>query len=211
MEKNQREFIINELMIPGFIEKHNHELFLEELEESGRSELKVRLLSEENLCIANADKKKTDMLFFQTDKIKSMYKRVDHIIFEHHNSDRWRLHLIEMKGSVGEGKWIEIKGKFRASYLLSQAIAGMLELDISETFMYTTFERVQFNPSETMPTARRTRTGKPVIKMEDEWNGKDFGLNMGGRVPFIHRPIQMMRNEEGILVGNLMEGSFVSE
>jgi hypothetical protein len=45
--------------------------------------------------------------------------------------------LIEMKGSVGEEKWAEIKGKFRASYLVAQALAGMLELDIAEAAMYT--------------------------------------------------------------------------
>ena len=45
--------------------------------------------------------------------------------------------MIEMKGSVGEEKWAEIKGKFRASYLVAQALAGMLELDIAEATMYT--------------------------------------------------------------------------
>lgn len=44
--------------------------------------------------------------------------------------NQWKLHLIEMKGSVGEEKWVEFKGKFRASYLVAQALAGMLELDI---------------------------------------------------------------------------------
>ncbi len=165
--------------------------------------MKISLLSEDNLCIANVDRKKTDILFFQHDKIKSMYKRVDHIIFEHQKDDKWKLHLIEMKGSVGEGKWIEIKGKFRASYLLSQAIAGMLELEISEAIMYTTFERVKFGKLETMPAARRPGTGRPVVKMEQEWRGRNFGLNLGDRVPFLHLPIQMIRDQEGILVGDL--------
>ena len=66
-----------------------------------------------------------------------MYKRVDHLIFERQNGNQWKLYLIEMKGSVGEEKWVEIKGKFRASYLVAQALAGMLELDIAEATMYT--------------------------------------------------------------------------
>jgi hypothetical protein len=211
MKKDQREFIIKELMMPDFIENCSHKMLLEEREESGRSELNVRLLSGENLCIANADKKKTDIHFFQNEKIKSMYKRVDHIIFEHEDSGRWKLHLIEMKGSVGEGKWIEIKGKFRASYLLSKAVSGMLELDISETLMYTTFEKVQFHPPDTMPAARRTRPGKAMVKMEHEWNSKNFGLNFGERVLFKHIPIQMIRNKEGILTGNLIEAGSALE
>jgi hypothetical protein len=42
--------------------------------------VKVEASSAEfNLCIANMDKKKTDFLFFQEGKTKSMYKRVDHL------------------------------------------------------------------------------------------------------------------------------------
>lgn len=145
-------------------------------------------------------------LIFQTIKMKSMYKRVDHMIFERQCEDKWKLHLIEMKGSVGERKWDEIKGKFRASYLVAQAIAGMLEVKITETVMYTTFEKVQFAPSDTMPSARRVRSGETLVRMKDEWAGARFGLNFGERTPFIHKAIQMTRNEEGILAGDLMEG-----
>ena len=168
--------------------------------------MKVKLASEDNLCIANVDKKKTDFQFLQTIKMKSMYKRVDHMIFERQCEDKWKLHLIEMKGSVGERKWDEIKGKFRASYLVAQAIAGMLEVKITETVMYTTFEKVQFAPSDTMPSARRVRSGETLVRMKDEWAGARFGLNFGERTPFIHKAIQMTRNEEGILAGDLMEG-----
>lgn len=40
-----------------------------------------------------------------------------------------------MKGSVRSGKWVEVKGKFRASYLLSQALVGILKIEISNTIM----------------------------------------------------------------------------
>ena len=43
MEKNRRRFIIHELMKPGFITEENQEIVLIESEESGKSELKVRL------------------------------------------------------------------------------------------------------------------------------------------------------------------------
>lgn len=205
MRTDTREFIINELIRPGFIEHKKHEIILEELEDTGRSELKVWLISEDNLCIANVDKKKTDIHFFQKEAIKSLYKRVDHIIFEHQSQDKWKLHLIEMKGSVGERKWSEIKGKFRASYLAAQAIAGILGLQISETVMYTTFEKVQFAHPDTMPSARRTGTGRVLVKMEDEWNGKRFGLNFGKHLPFVHVPVRMTRDEAGILIGSLTE------
>lgn len=172
MEKNRRRFIIHELMKPGFITEENQEIVLIESEESGKSELKVRLALSDNLCISNVDKKNTELQFFQNDQGKSMNKRVDHIIFEHQWDDIWKLYLIEMKSSVGTKKWHEIKGKFRVSYLLSHAVAGMLELKISETRMYTTFERVRFLPSETIPTARRVKPGVQLVRMEEEWSGQ---------------------------------------
>ena len=143
----------------------------------------------------------THMHFFQDNKQKSMYKRVDHIIFEQISDDKWKLHLIEMKTSVGGDKWIEIKGKFRASYLLAQGIAAMLEMQIEETYMYTTYENVHFSLAETMPSARRLPLGGKLIKPQDEWNGNEFALNFGKRFKFIHKPIHMERNAEGILMG----------
>lgn len=205
MGEDKRKFIIEHLMKPGFITWEGQEMILEENEESGRTKLAVKLWSKHNLCIANVDKKNTVLLFFREDEASSMRKRVDHMIFEHQQDNRWKLHLIEMKGSVGEKKWKDIKGKFRASYLLGRAIAGMLDLELSEAVMYTTFDKVQFTPLETMPSARRTRSGRTLVRMEEEWEGKRFGLNFGERVSFMHVPVPMRRNEEGILIGNLVE------
>lgn len=202
MEKSTRDYIIKELFTPGFIEYQQGEILLEETEESGKSELRVQLKSDENLCITNVDKKHTNLLFFQ--EHKSLDKRVDHMIFERQKEDLWKLYLIEMKSSVGANKWIEVKGKFRASYLLAQAIAGMLELTITETVMYTTFEKVKFRPLDTTPTARRVRSGQSLIPMEAEWKGEKFGLNFGTRISFRHVPL-LMYKQEGCLKGVLAE------
>ena len=203
MGNTKREFIIKDLMVQDFIVQEGREVLLAETDETGRSELLVKLASDDNLCIANMDKKKTDLLFFQEGKTKSMYKRVDHLIFERQQGNQWKLHLIEMKGSVSQEKWVEIKGKFRASYLVAQALAGMLEMDISETTMYTTYERVEFAHSDTMPTARHGRLGIPQVRMEEEWKGTRFGLNFGERISFDHVPVKMERDKGGMLAGQL--------
>lgn len=197
----KREFIMNELMVPGFIESMTAGGMLEETEETGKSELIFELPGQGNLWIKNVDKKKTDILYFKTGSTLSMFKRVDHIVFEHLEENIWRLHLIEMKSGVDADKWIEIKGKFRASYLVAQGIAAMLEMDIAETCMYTTYERVKFVHSSTMPSSRRVRTGTRMIRPEEEWNGGRFGLNYGERMGFKHYPIQMTRDVRGVLVG----------
>ena len=141
------------------------------------------------------------MLFFKNEKAKSMFKRVDHIVFEQLENNSWKLHLIEMKSSVGNEKWTDIKGKFRASYLLAQGIAAMLEMCITETCMYTTYEKANFSLSGTMPTARRLPLGEKLVRPEEEWSGDKFELNFGSRISFRHTPIQMKRSEQDVLVG----------
>lgn len=199
--QDKRRFVIDQLMVEDFAEWENAEIHLEETEETGKSSLVFRLTSKENITIKNVDMKNTQMQFFQDQSSKSMYKRVDHIVFEQLQNDKWKLHLIEMKSSVSNKKWVDIKGKFRASYLLAQGIAAMLEICIVETCMYTTYEKVSFSLEDTMPTARRLPLGGTLVKPEEEWNGNRFGLNFGTRISFRHIPVQMQRSVKGILVG----------
>lgn len=174
---------------------------MEETEDTGKSILELQFSSSKNLSIKNVDKKNTQMNFFVSNKKESMYKRVDHIIFECLDNNNWKVHLVEMKSSVGNDKWIDVKGKFRASYLLVQGIAAMLEMNLAKTYMYTSFEKTCFNLPETIPVARHLQIGRRHIRPQDEWNGGKFTLNFGNNIPFIHIPIQMKRNDKGILTG----------
>lgn len=201
MNEKKRKFIIDELMIKDFIEHSTNVIQLEEKEDTGKSELNFQVMSNKNLIIKNVDKKHTEIYFFQNTKEKSMFKRVDHIIFENLSDNDWKIHLIEMKTSVGNEKWNEVKGKFRSSYLLAQSIAAMLEMNILETYMYTTYEKVHLSLSETMPSARRLLLGEKLVNPQKEWDGNEFGLNFGIRMNFIHIPIQMQRDEKNVLIG----------
>lgn len=49
MLKNKREFIINDLMVSGFIKHENQEIFLVENEETGKSEL--MLMKKRQSCL----------------------------------------------------------------------------------------------------------------------------------------------------------------
>lgn len=197
----KRNYIINELLVDNFIEHESKIIELEETEDSGKSLLEIQLEEEDNLSIKNIDTKNTQMQYFKTDRALSMYKRVDHIIFEHISENDWKVHLIEMKSSVGRKKWSEIKGKFRASYLWVQGIAAMLDMNIVSIQMYTTYEKVQLTASDTMPSERRLQLGEHYVKPQEEWDGDKFTLNLGTRMSFEHKPIQMVRDEEDVLVG----------
>lgn len=66
--EDKREYIINELMETGFIVHKRNEIVLLETEESGASELKIHLNSDDNLWIENADRQITNLLFFKKAK-----------------------------------------------------------------------------------------------------------------------------------------------
>lgn len=47
---------------------------------------------------------------------------------------------------------------------------------------------------------RKPHLGKKAIKPENEWSGKEFGLNIGDRLTFNHKPLEMKRDRDGILI-----------
>jgi len=199
----KRMFIINELIMPDFFSLEDDSVVLHEFEESGKSELVLKLKSEHSLCIKNIDKKHTELHFFDKSSKKSMYKRVDHIIFENIADNDWIVHLIEMKSSVGAAKWYDIKGKFRASYLFSKGLAAMLEMDIKDYYFYTSYEKADLNLPETMPMARRVPVGMAPVRPQEEWDGNKFFLNLGERIFFRHIPVQMTKTSDMVLTGEI--------
>ena len=59
--------------------------------------LEIQVNTDGNLSIKNVDMKNTHMHYFKNDKILSMNKRVDHIIFEHVSENEWKLHDLCLK------------------------------------------------------------------------------------------------------------------
>lgn len=197
--KETTKFIIDKFLSENFFEKVERSYKLVEDEESGKSELIWECNNENNKCISNFDKKKTDLLFFKRDKKLHLFKRVDHVVFELNEKQRWNVHLIEMKSGVDGDNWTRIKGKFRVSYLTIKAIAAILDLEIEQFYFYTTYEQVSLVNKKEDTITRKKHLGKEAIKPEDEWNGSKFGLEIGERLRFLHKPIPMVK-VGGILV-----------
>ncbi len=87
----KRKYIIENLFVDNFVESESRAIYLEEKEDSGRSLLEMQLNTDGNLSIKNVDMKNTHMHYFKNDKILSMNKRVDHIIFEYVSENDWKL------------------------------------------------------------------------------------------------------------------------
>ena len=197
--------------IDNFIMEHyfldmQHNYHLKEEKDSGKSDLDVTIKSD-NLCIYNFDDKKK-CNFLRPDKKRGMQKSVDHILFEQVD-DGWRLHLIEMKSSVGYNTWLEsIKPKVRTSYLTSLAIADFLGIKITDIVAYTTSDEEKFsaNSNKTNPRAFVPPLGKKARDpVKDEWEKDQLLLELGEEFKIVHKRIKMNKDEKtGVLLGNLV-------
>ena len=194
-------FIMDEYFLP--MQKIYH---LKEEKDSGKSDLNVSI-EKSNLCIYDFDNKKK-CNFLRGDKKIGMQKSVDHILFE--NCDFfWRLHLIEMKSSVGYKTWREsIKPKVRTSYFTALAIADFLGIKIADVIAYTTSEEEKFLASDSgaNPRAVIPPLGEPARDpVADEWRKDQMFLNIGEEMKIPHKKIHMIRNKAtGVLEGELV-------
>ena len=203
MNEEYRKYIIDKLFVDNFFEQNpDGEYELEETDPGGETCLHFKVSGKKSMAIKNLDKKNTGFLFLRDEKSLSLKKRADHMIFEQIGDNQWLVHLIEMKSSISsQEKWLEIKGKFRASYLFVLAAAAILHMDISEIRMYTTYEKVSLDVLPENPVFRRMRTGSVPAIPQKEWNGESFGLRFGDacRLNFRHILIRAERNEKKYL------------
>ncbi len=198
------QHIRDHFFVEGFWTKNEEGSFvLSERDKGGESQLFFRVHGQDNLAICNVDKKDTQLNFFIDTKTEGLKKRVDHIVLEKRGEDEWVAHLIEMKSHIpAADKWYDVKAKFRASYLLVQALCAIMHIHLIQIYMYTTYEKINLEYEPENMIARRTRTGLQPLTPKDEWDGGKFTLKFGDcLLPFIHIPIHMTKNENKILVG----------
>jgi hypothetical protein len=201
--KSRIKFAIDNFIIDNYFLPMKNIYELKETADSGKSVLKVNI-ENENICIEDYDNK-PKCVFTREDKKYCMRKSVDHVLLLNDN-DNWILHLIEMKSSLGNRTWIEVKGKFRASYLNMKALCEFLGISLSSVCTYTTFEKESFNTIQNLadPKTILPMLGEKAIDpKKDEWDKNIVTLNFGEGISFPHKSVKMTRNPNGELVGEL--------
>ena len=205
MYNKRIRFALDCFIMPGYFLDMAHTYHLKEEADSGKSDLEVTVNCE-NLCIYDFDHKRK-CNFLRDDGRSGMQKSVDHILFEN-SAGNWKLHLFEMKSSVGYQTWQgSVKPKIRTSYLTSLAIAEFLGIKISETLAYTTYETDRFSEEE---IGANPKTVLPALgwaahdALRDEWQKDQIFLNLGEEIMIPHKKIHMTKNEDtGVLEGSL--------
>lgn len=199
---NQRvEFALDNFLEAGYFEPEADRYLLEEKKESGRSFLTVDIKGE-HLCIRDYDNKHK-CIFVKPEEKYGMKKSVDHVIIEL-NDTKAIVHLIEMKSSISDSTWRDIKKKTRASYLNLQALAVYLGITIEEFRLYLTYER------RTQDDIKKTKNlmahmpllGEQAVSCQEQWEHQFVQIKIDKFIKIPHKPIKMTRQPKG-LVGAL--------
>ena len=197
------QFAIDKFLKDNFFENKSNIYNLKENKQSGKSDLTLSVKGE-NLYINDFDNK-GKCKFLKEEKEFGMNKSVDHIILQK-VGDIWTAHLFEMKTSVGNRTWLEIKQKVRTCYMTIKAVAVFLGIEINDVCVYTTYEFDKFSdyPKETTNTKLYTPLlGKKMPNCKEEWDNNFIKLNFGIELKLKHKPIKMIKSTDGTtLIGN---------
>ena len=171
--------------------------------ESGKSLLKVNVEGE-NICVEGYDGKRR-CNFLRPESKFGMHKCIDHFILKN-DCDYWDLYMIEMKSSVGNPKWLDIKAKMRSSLLNIKALCEFLGIKINKIYTYTTYERECFETVEntTNPKSLISPLGEKATNFKlDEWDKDVIKFKIDEIVTLPHTSIKMERDEKIGLYGTL--------
>lgn len=205
MYSKRIQFAIENFIMEEYFLPINSVYYLKEEKDSGKSDLHVTI-NNTNLCIYDFDNKKK-CNFLRPDGKLGMQKSVDHILFEEY-SNKWRVHLIEMKSGVGNKTWLEsIKPKVRTSYLTALSIADFLGIQIADVIAYTTYEDERFQGTQNDANPKVMFPALGVVArhpFNDEWNKDCMYINLGEEKKIQHKKIKMVKNvSTGVLEGAL--------
>lgn len=173
---------------------------LEEFKENGKSRLTVNIGSANNICVKNYDNKNR-CCFLRKEKKYGMCKCIDHFIIICQN-DKWNLYMFEMKTSIGSKSWMDIKEKYRASYLNILALCIFLNIHIDAVYACTTFNKTKFYSAESNPDISSLKiplgySPSELKTSEEEWNADTVKINLGYKtISFIHKKIQMKKDDD---------------
>lgn len=201
------QYALDNFIEEGYFESMQSSYLLEEYAKDGRSKLNVHI-SGDNLCLRDFDSKRR-CAFVNTDKEYGFGRSSDHVIFQN-SREGWVMHLIEMKTSVGNGTWQDIKLKTRSSYLHCMALAEFLGIKFVDIKVYTTYEYLKFGD---IKNTKNIAIHKPLIGLrlpnykKEEWDSKRIMIRLGNNDEnikiFAHEGIEMKRNNNNFLEGDL--------
>lgn len=173
----------------------------------GKAYLIFYVGTDNNLCVTNCDKLPLWSILREVGEL-TIRKCVDHFVLRK-NSDRWELHMIEMKRTISRNNWYNVKEKIRASYFTIKALSVFLGISFrdEDIFVYTVYGYEKMSSMDT-GTSIRQPTGERLINHVDEWKSGHISVKLvdfngeENPVKFSHTPIKLNETEGGELSGS---------
>lgn len=188
-----------EILDKNLISVSSKELLLEEINKSGKTELKINI---NNPCI----------LFKKLEEYKLGYFNsfcpncADYIFFEYcKDYDTWKLHIVELKKTVRIKEWKKIKEQFKGAILNSLALAGYLGVHIewNNILLYTGLRNDKINNSNDVYSIRVPSLGNMPNNLEIiSWNNKKIKIKLFKTFTCEHKKI-FLDKETGKGIYNL--------
>lgn len=159
---------------------------LREKRKEGEADL---VLSLKNPCILfqKLEEKKLD--YFKNKKC------ADFILYEQ-KQEIWRIHIFELKRSIGEKAWEIMKMQFCGAMQNALAIAGFLNIpvDMDHITVYSAYRNDKINDTAN-PARLRLQMHQRIQPQEHsdhlDWNNQRVKLDFLGKETFLHCKIQL--------------------
>lgn len=152
----------------------------------GEADLTVSLLAP---CILFCDLEHKKLQYFKNKHC------ADYVIFEFVTSG-WRIHIFELKRSVGVDEWKTIKNQFAGALQNALALAGVLgiQTDIRELALYTVYRNDKLNDAANPGKLRyQMHMNGSQAKTPDcqDWNEKRIVLDFTEDISAEHHKVKL--------------------
>lgn len=177
-----------DLLNGGLIEISQVQVHLDEKNEEGFADLQLKL---NNPCILFRDLENKKLQYFKN-KMCS-----DYVMFEYVKKDNdWRVHIFELKRSVGGKEWKRIKKQFMGALQNALALAGVLDIcvNLEKVSVYTVFRNDKLNQSMNPARLKRRMYERETDGRDKEcmdWNDEKLILDFLGDKEFRHKKIKL--------------------
>ena len=153
-----------------------------EHDKSGKARIILNVGTTDNICVKNYDSIPIWEILREGKKFH-IRKRIDHFILRK-NSGIWELHMIEIKKTVRDNVWQDIKFQMSASYLTIKALLTFLGISIVEenVFAYTAYFEDKMIGNDSASEGVTTKVFKTGERLQnpkiEEWDAGFINILM---------------------------------
>lgn len=160
------------------------QLHLTEDRAKGEADLTLKL---ENPCILFRKLEEKKLGYFQNKKC------ADYVLYEQ-RGDRWSVHIFELKRTVKESNWEDMKKQFMGAMQNALAIAGFLgiNMDMRDVYVYSVYRNDKFDcPADPARLRLKTYQRGEKRQKKPDWNQEIADLSFLEKSGFEHRKIRL--------------------